>query len=106
MSVSDADIAFARDLFSPLGRITHRKMMGGATLYADGALFALVNGDGAIYLRAKDALAEHLSAEGSAQFTYTRDDETIAMGYWSLPDSALDDPEEAAMLARRAVTEG
>ncbi|NNK78421.1 MAG: TfoX/Sxy family protein [Litoreibacter sp.] len=106
MSVSDADIAFARDLFSPLGRITHRKMMGGATLYADGALFGLVDGDGAIYLRARGALAEFLADEGAAQFTYERNSETISMGYWSLPESALDDPEQAAMLARRAVTEG
>ena len=41
MSVSDADIAGALELFDALGDLTTRKMMGGLCLYHDGTIFAL-----------------------------------------------------------------
>jgi len=35
----------------------------------------------------------------------TRKDGSVAsMGYWTLPDGALDDPEEACHWARKALT--
>ncbi len=42
MAVSDEEIAFAIDLFSDLGEITTRKMMGGLCLYHDGTIFAIL----------------------------------------------------------------
>ena len=45
MSVSDADIAFALELFEGLGRLSQRKMMGGLCLYRDGVIFALLHSD-------------------------------------------------------------
>ena len=78
-------------------------MMGGLTLYCDGQVFAIVTGDERIYLKAAGRLAEALAAEGAEQFAYTRrDGVTARMGYWSLPDAALDDPEAACAWARRA----
>ena len=41
MSISDADIAFVKDLFSGVGTLTTRKMFGGLAVYADGVIFAL-----------------------------------------------------------------
>ncbi|MDP5085337.1 MAG: TfoX/Sxy family protein [Yoonia sp.] len=95
MSASDADIAFATDLFADLGHLTTRKMFGGLCLYHQGVVFALLNSDGRIYLKAKGALAGALQSDGSEQFHN--------MPYWSLPMSALDDPEEACTLARRTL---
>ena len=92
MAVADADIAFATDLFSDLGQLTTRKMFGGICLYHQGVVFALVSSEGRIYLKVKDDLLETLKAAGSSQFHN--------MPYWSLPPSALDDPEEACTLAR------
>ena len=43
MSVSDADIAFALELFDPLGELSHRKMFGGLGLYHAGAIFGIVS---------------------------------------------------------------
>ena len=42
MSISDADIAFVKDLFSGVGTLTTRKMFGGLAIYADGVIFALI----------------------------------------------------------------
>ncbi|NNE79680.1 MAG: TfoX/Sxy family protein [Silicimonas sp.] len=97
MSVSDADIAFATELFAPLGSITRRKMMGGLCLYADGGLFGILDREGQIYIRAKGRLADDLADDGARQFG--------RMGYWSLPDAALDDPETACDWARRSLSE-
>ena len=53
MSVSDADIAFATDLFSDLGALTTRKMFGGICLYQDGTVFALMTSDGQLFLKTR-----------------------------------------------------
>ena len=100
-------LALARDLFAPLGEITHRPMMGGFVLYADGHLFATVHGDTRLYLRAKGALAERLAAAGAEQLTWVRpsDGKVSRMGYWSLPEAALDDPEAACGWAREALAQ-
>ena len=102
MSVPDSDIAFAHELFAELGTLTHRKMMGGLTLYCDGRIFAILDAEGVPYLKAKGAFAEALATEGSRQFG---DDGTSGgrMGYWTLPEAALDDPDLACDWARRAL---
>ena len=109
MAVSPAEIDAAKDLFADLGAaLTHRPMMGGAMLYADGRLFAAIMGEDGVYLRARGPLAERLAAAGSRQFVWTRpgDGRRMAMGYWSLPEAALDAPEEACDWAREALEAG
>ena len=108
MSVSAEQIAQAQDLFADLGRITARRMMGGATLYADGAIFAILDMDGILYLRSKGALAERLLAEGERMFTWEnpKTGKIQRMGYVTAPDAAWDDPELACSLAREALGEG
>ncbi len=100
MSVSDADIAFAHDLFAPLGDITSRKMMGGLSIYADGRIFAILDSEATPYLKAKGPMAEHLATVGARQFGA---ESGKVMGYWTLPDTALDDPEIASDWARQAL---
>jgi DNA transformation protein len=47
-----------------------------------------------------------MTAEGWERWTYTRKDgKTTAMPYWLLPDSALDDPDEACRLAKAALAQ-
>lgn len=106
MSVTDEDVAFIRDLFSELPELSHRKMMGGLSLYSEGTIFAIMSAEGRVYVKATGALADDLAAAGSEIFEMTRKDGKIAsMGYWTLPESALDDPEEAAMWGQRALSE-
>lgn len=100
MSITDADLAFALELFAPLGGITHRKMMGGASIYCEGQIFAIVSADARIYLKAKGPLAADLAAEGAEKFEM---EDGRGMHYWTLPDSALDDPEMACDWGRKAL---
>jgi len=98
----DATIDQARELLGDLGPITVRKMFGGAGLYLDGTIFCLI-AEGEIFLKATGAFAEEMEALGSSPFVYDGKGKPVAMAYWRLPDSALDDPDEAVALARRAL---
>jgi DNA transformation protein len=105
VSLSGADISFAQELFSDLPDLTTRKMFGGLGLYSDGVIFALMMSDARIMLKAKDPTFEAQLADlGSEKWTYARKDgKPASMPYWSLPDAALDDPEQANTLARQAL---
>jgi DNA transformation protein len=99
-----AAAALAEDLFAPLGRIEIRRMFGGAGIYCDGVFFAIVD-RGEIYLKA-DAESEPLfAAAGSRCFAYSRRDrdEPMRLGFWTLPEEALDDADAALDWARRAL---
>ncbi|MFG1479426.1 TfoX/Sxy family protein [Xanthobacter sp. V4C-4] len=91
------------DLFSAFGPVRARRMFGGAGLYADGLMFAL-EADGLLYLKADAVFAADLAARGAAPFTYVAKTGPRTMGsFWRVPDAALDDPEDLAALARRAL---
>jgi DNA transformation protein len=103
MAESAADIAFVRDLLSGLGPVDVRRMFGGAGIYGDGVMFGLID-DGRIYLKVDAALKAELAAAASVPWQYSRADKPFdEASYWSLPESALDDPEEACAWARRAL---
>ncbi len=108
MAAIDQDIARAKELFEGVGALTHRKMFGGAALYADGRIFALIVGEQLMIkvdIEKTPALAEALEAEGSERWTYgkAKGGKPVAMPYWSLPDAAHDDPDVAAEWARRSL---
>lgn len=92
-----------RDLFSGLGRVTVRRMFGGKGVYFDGLVFAL-EVDGEILLKADAASAPDFAAAGCRQWVYEGHIRKgpVAMPYWSIPDSAVDDPDEMAVWARKA----
>jgi DNA transformation protein len=107
MAVSSSQIAFAEELFAGLGARA-RRMFGGAGLYAEGVMFALLTEADAICLKADDTLRADLEAEGSVAWVYTypsgpKAGQSIEMGYWTLPDAAMDDPADACVWARRAL---
>lgn len=95
---------FVAELFAPMGPVSIRRMFGGAGVFRDGLMFALL-GDDTVYLKTDAKLRADLEAEGSAPFLWTKPStgEDIDMGYVSLPSSAMDDPDEASAWARRAL---
>lgn len=100
MSVTEADIAFALELFDGLGPLTTRRMMGGLCLYSDGQIFAILSSQAVLYLKADGAFAAKLAAAGARKFAM---EGGRSMGYWTLPEAALDDPEVACDWARQAL---
>src|SRR5262249_59248017 len=91
-----------RDLFSAFGPVSVRRMFGGAGIYADGTMFALV-ADGVVYLKAEEVNAPAFEREDLPPFTYeTKDGKRGVMSYRRMPDRLYDDPEELAIWARQA----
>ena len=107
MAVSDAQIAFALELFADLGHVTTRKMFGGVGLYFDGAIFGILMRDGALYLKGAGQMPDRYDAAGWARWTYQRDgaEKPTAMPYWHVPEDVLEDPESACDWARDALAE-
>lgn len=104
---SDGFHEFVKELFDGLGAVQIKRMFGGAGGYADGVMFLLL-ADDVIYLKADDALKVALRAEGSGPFVWEpssgpRAGEKVEMGYWRLPDAALDDPDLAVAWGRKAL---
>lgn len=99
----DQTIERAKDLFAGLGAISHRKMFGGAGIYTEGVMFALVLSD-EIMIKATGSFAEDLEALGSTPFVYEAKGKSSKMSYWRLPETAFDDPDEALDLGQRALT--
>jgi DNA transformation protein len=107
MGVSASQVAFAEELFAGLG-VSARRMFGGAGLYAEGVMFALIDDSEAIFLKADATLRAELAAEGAHPWVYTypsgpKAGQAMEMGYMSLPDAALDEPAVACDWGRRAL---
>jgi DNA transformation protein len=101
------DSDFIAELFEPFGRVTVRRMFGGAGLFCDGLMFGLAF-DGAIFLKVDDASIPDFEREGSVPFVYTRAKSAGRVGrhslsYWRLPERLYDDPEELTSWAKRAL---
>jgi DNA transformation protein and related proteins len=101
------DHEFIRDLFAPFGQVTVKRMFGGAGIWADGLMFALMF-DGAIFLKVDEASVPDFEREGSRPFVYTRAKSKGRVGraslsYWRLPERLYDDPDELAVWANRAL---
>ncbi|WP_445503983.1 TfoX/Sxy family protein [Microvirga sp. G4-2] len=97
------DAEAIREIFEAFGPVDIRRMFGGQGIYRDGVMFALAD-EGELYLKVDDESVGHFRDLGSRPFSYqTKDGRTTIMSYWLMPESALDDPDEAAELARMAL---
>lgn len=97
------DAYFIRDLFREFGAVQIRRMFGGAGLWADDVMFALITRD-VIYLKADDESIAAFEAENCGPFSYTtKNGRHTLTSYWRLPERLYDDPEELAVWARRAL---
>jgi len=91
------------ELFAEFGPVSVRRMFGGAGIYADGMMFALV-ADGVIYLKADGVNTPAFEREQLGPFSYeTKDGKRGVMSYRRMPERLYDDPEELADWARAAL---
>jgi DNA transformation protein len=103
MAASDGFLEFVNDLLGPLGPISVRRMFGGAGIFRDGVMFALIVDD-TLYFKADDSSRGSFEAEGLAPFSYeTKNGRNTIMSYWRCPDRLFDDPDEMAAWARQAL---
>lgn len=92
MTAQDQDIAWFCELLEPLGRITVRRMFGGAGLYADGLIVGL-EVEGTLYLKTDEQTRQAFADAGGVPFVYDGKGKPITMSYWTTPDDAMDAPE-------------
>lgn len=102
MAASKAFLDLIQDMLAPLGHISARRMFGGASLYCDGVLFALVDDD-ILYLKADASTKARYEAEGAGPFTYEGQTGPVQMSYWRAPERLYDDPDEMLSFVRDAV---
>ena len=95
---------YLQDLFGALGAIRVKSMFGGAGIYADELMFAFLDRDETIYLRTDAETRAAFEAAGSQPFRYPlKSGEEMEIGYWRLPDDALDSPDDALNWGRLAL---
>ncbi len=106
MSVDESLYAWVQEALEPLGSVAMRKMMGGATLYLDGTVFAILD-EGELWLKADAETDAIWDAEGCEKFSVTfRDGKVDVMNYRRAPTDVYDEPEAMQRWARLAVEAG
>ncbi|NNE39802.1 MAG: TfoX/Sxy family protein [Marinicaulis sp.] len=90
-----AHLDYLKDLFSPFGEITIRKMFGGAGVYCDGTIFAICDStDTDLWLKVDDVTRAEFEDAGLEPFTYTFDNgRTGKMSYYTAPQDIFDDAD-------------
>ena len=106
MSVDEGLVEWVTECLEPLGSVTMRKMMGGAVLYCDGTVFALIS-DSDLYFKSDGDNEQFFEAEGLGKFELTGKDGKIGtMNYRSAPLDVHDDPDAMRQWARLGVEAG
>jgi DNA transformation protein len=106
MSFDEGLYAWVAEALEPMGQVSMRRMMGGATLYLDGTIFAILD-EGELWLKS-DAEADAIwDAEGCDKFSVTfKDGKVDVMNYRRAPQDVYDDPEAMQRWAALALEAG
>jgi DNA transformation protein len=97
--------AFVLELLEPLGGVGLRRMFGGAGLFRDGLMFALI-ADERLYLKVGDGNRADFAAAGCGPFVYrAASGKRAIMSYHEAPDFLLDDQDALLDWARKAIDE-
>lgn len=101
MAVSKEYKAFIQEILSGFGPVTVRSMFGGAGVFLEDVMFALIAGE-TLYLKVDDRNRHDFEAERMGPFTYQGKNRPMEMSYFELPERLYDDPEDLTDWARRA----
>ena len=106
MSIDEGLLAWVEEALEPIGRLSMRKMMGGATLYVDGVIFAIMD-EGELWFKADAESDATWDAEGCEKFSVTFKDGTVdQMNYRRAPSDVYDDAEAMQRWAALALEAG
>jgi DNA transformation protein len=106
MSVDEGLYAWVQEALESVGRVSMRKMMGGATLYLDGTIFAIMD-EGELWFKADAETNAIWDAEGCERFSVTFKGGTVdTMNYRRAPTDVYDEPEAMQRWASLAVEAG
>ena len=94
-------VEYLLELLSDFGYVRSRSMFGGYGIYRDDLMFGLV-ADDQLYLKVDDDNRPAFEEEGSEPFIYVKNGQPMAMSYYLVPESALDNPMEMQHWAQLA----
>ncbi|MCK6452886.1 MAG: TfoX/Sxy family protein [Alphaproteobacteria bacterium] len=101
MTASREFLDYVVDLLRPFGPVSIRRMFGGAGVYRDGLMFALVAYD-TLYLKVDDETRPAFERAGMGPFTYEGKTEPVTMSYFEAPPDAMEEADLLAGWARDA----
>jgi DNA transformation protein len=80
---------------APMGEVSSRKMFGGYGIFASSAMFALVNSQGDVFLKADDSNRSRFDDAGAKQHG--------KMPYFQVPSAVLEDVNSLHDWARTSI---
>ena len=102
MAVSEEFVDYVVAQLSGWGDVSVRRMFGGAGLYHEGTMFAVIADDMA-YLKVDDSNRGDFLQAGSAPFEpYPDKIKTTIRTYYEIPADVFENPAELAMWAQRS----
>lgn len=92
------------DLFSRVGPLTTGRMFSGTAIYVEGDVMFATILDDTVWMKSDDTTRADFEQAGSRPFSYDRSTGARQVtSLMSLPESALDDPDEAFRWAEMAL---
>lgn len=102
MATSAEYLDFIKEQLADFGPVSVRRMFGGAGVFRDGMMFALIV-DETLYLKADLVSQGEFEALDLPPFTYSaKGGRRTVMAYWRAPEVCLDDRDEMTDWARKA----
>ena len=105
MALDHGLIDWVTEAMEPVGTVSFRHMMGGATLYCDGIVFAILAMD-ALWFKADKVSDAVWDAAGCLRFTFEMNGKTGSMNYRRAPDDVHDDGAELRRWGMLAIEAG
>jgi DNA transformation protein len=106
MSFDEGLLAWVAEALAPIGNVTMRRMMSGGTLYLDGTVFALLDGE-EIWFKADKQSDAIWDAQGCERFPVDfGNGKPGTMNYRRGPLDVYDEPEAMQRWARLAIEAG
>jgi len=101
MPISNEFLEYVLDQLSAWGDVSARKMFGGAGLYRDGKMFALI-ADAVAYLKVDDSNRNDFVQADSSPFKPYPDKPT-SMSYYEVPPDVLEEPDELIEWSKKSL---
>lgn len=106
MAFDQGLVDWVAEALAPVGTMTLRRMMGGATLYCDGTIFAIVDDD-QLWFKADGQSDAIWDEAGCVRFVVDMGEKgPMAMNYRRAPDDVYDDADAMRHWAAIAIAAG
>ena len=103
MAVSPQFKEFVSEQLAAFAPVTIRSMFGGAGIYHDEVMFALISSKDVLYFKIDDASRVDFEAEGMSPLTFKgKNGKPVSMAYYEVPERLYDDPVQMCDWARKA----